>query len=47
MKLSTTVACVVTTWMVTITALHDYLNLEEAKAVDGGPAFRVGFLPVT
>jgi hypothetical protein len=47
MKLSKTVVIVVTAWVVTISALHSWLNLEASRALDGGPSFRVGFLPVT
>ena len=47
MKLAPTVSMVAAAWLATISALHSWLNREAARAVDAGPAFRVGFLPVT
>lgn len=47
MKLLPTLLCSTGAWLAGITTLHVTLNIETAKAVDGGPSFRVGFLPVT
>jgi hypothetical protein len=47
MKLTTTVSIVAAAWLATISTLHSWLNLEASRAVDAGPSFRVGFLPVT
>lgn len=47
MKLIPTVSLAAAAWLATISALHAWLNLDLARARDGGPSFRVGFLPVT
>ena len=47
MKLATTVTLGALAWLATISALHCWLNLGATFASGGGPAFRVGFLPVT
>ena len=47
MKLAKTVSLVAAGWLATISALHAWLNLDFTQRADAGPAFRVGFLPVT
>ncbi|MBK8100474.1 MAG: hypothetical protein IPK26_25535 [Planctomycetes bacterium] len=47
MKLAPTVTLCAVAWLLTISALHSWLNLDSTRAADSGPAFRVGFLPVT
>jgi hypothetical protein len=47
MKLLQTVAVTMTAWLGAISVLHAWLNLDVSRSAGGGPAFRVGFLPVT
>lgn len=47
MKLMAVTSSVVGAWLVAISALHAWLNLDLGARSDGRPAFRVGFLPVT
>ncbi len=47
MKLAPTVTLGAVAWLATISALHTWLNLDASRSLDAGPAFRVGFLPVT
>ncbi len=48
MKLTKAVWLAILGWTVSITSLHAWLNLGVfARKGTDGPAFRVGFLPVT
>ena len=47
MKLLPAVSLATATWLAAITSLHAWLNLGRWEKTTEGPAFRVGFLPVT